>query len=88
MAARIERAWRQGLRRGRPMYPTHGLLPSPYVLRLEGETVVRRVYEDWNLYRRGRVVPWMIKIKEEVRPLTPAERRRVVNLAKKELVHD
>ncbi len=43
----IAKSWTKGFRRGRPTYPTNGLMPSYHVCRLEGLTGVRRIYERY-----------------------------------------
>lgn len=85
----IQRAWKQGLKRGRPEYPTNGRMPSPYSLRLQDERITRRVYEDWNqLQTNGSEdpedwspVPYVLIIKGEIITLSDVERQAVIDLA-------
>lgn len=70
MAYEKDRAWKKPTMREQKM--AKGLLPSPWVMRLAGENITRRIYEDWNAFRRGHPVNLIVKIGNEQRTITRA----------------
>ena len=70
----IARASRKGLKRGARCI--HGRSETPFIVKLEGETCVRRVYQDWNnadtraKHSRDWHVPRVLVIKDEIVTLT------------------
>jgi hypothetical protein len=59
--ANVTRAWTKGTLRGARMM--RGLVESDWVVEIDDDKVSRRVYEDWNDYRKTKNVPLVVKIK-------------------------
>lgn len=77
-ATPIRAVWRKSTQRGVTF--THGRCESPWMLKLEGDTAKRRVYENWAaIDKRGSsnskrwIVPLVIIVKGEVVTLSAAD---------------
>lgn len=70
---KITRHHIKGMQRGFPMYSTNGLMPTKFLVELDGDKIWRRIYDRYD----GRKFIPLVKLGGLFADLTPKQRKQI-----------